>query len=366
MTHNTIPSDWINTLGLATLSDLEKQKIYAYLETNGNVQKLSRAMRFFLSVGAFLSILFLGFYMESTHLLTKYGTMGTAFFFILFLTLSLAFERLTRDRQNEPLFVFISQVSWPLMFLSKLSFCLLTLELFPHLSWIWTISASLITVAVYPFYSKPIDRFISVFICLTLVCKNIVDDIHVIDKNFWIYLLLILEVIVVMAVSISQKSHYTLTPLLYAFIGALLIQTLMLIDMPIYFVIKETALNLLIVKSIYGVSIFAVVLNLLRENNSFNLEILGLTLIGILLLSFFSPAGLLLALLCLILGYANHENSMSWIGLVFIPIFIVLYYYHLELSLLEKSIRLFLTGVTLIGSQIYIAWRMKSFKGAIP
>ena len=88
--------------------------------------------------------------------------------------------------------------------------------------------------------------------------------------------------------------------------------------------------------------------------------------LGILLLSIISDAGILLAIGLMILGYATHRPAHSALGLVFAIMFVWRYYYALDLSLLQKSTILFLSGLCLLLAGAYIQRYIERRGWALP
>ena len=82
-----------------------------------------------------------------------------------------------------------------------------------------------------------------------------------------------------------------------------------------------------------------------------------ITCIGIMLLGIFSDPGIVLALGLMILGYATHRPIHSLLGVAFALAFGFYYYYALDLSLLQKSAILVISGLLLLAAAAYIYWR---------
>jgi hypothetical protein len=82
-----------------------------------------------------------------------------------------------------------------------------------------------------------------------------------------------------------------------------------------------------------------------------------LVLFGVLLaLSFLSSPGLLFAIALLILGYGLRDHLFLGLGLLSLPLFIVYFYYSLQVSLLAKSGILITSG----GLCLFVAWLAQS------
>ena len=78
---------------------------------------------------------------------------------------------------------------------------------------------------------------------------------------------------------------------------------------------------------------------------------------GALLLGLMAAPGMLLAIMLLVLGYARHERLLLATGATLIPVFLFLYYYQLEISLLQKSAALAASGALLLAGRFYLRRR---------
>ena len=78
---------------------------------------------------------------------------------------------------------------------------------------------------------------------------------------------------------------------------------------------------------------------------------------GALLLGLIAAPGILLAIMLMVLGYARHERLLLATGVVLIPVFLFLYYYQLDLSLLQKSAALAGSGALLLAGRFYLRRR---------
>ena len=75
---------------------------------------------------------------------------------------------------------------------------------------------------------------------------------------------------------------------------------------------------------------------------------------GAVLLGLIAAPGILLAIMLLVLGYARHERPLLATGVALIPVFLFLYYYQLDLSLLQKSVALAGSGALLLAGRFYL------------
>lgn len=85
----------------------------------------------------------------------------------------------------------------------------------------------------------------------------------------------------------------------------------------------------------------------IRITHSFGL----LLLIGTVLISlpFFAAPGIIAALLVLLLGFQRGNPVLTGLAVIFLAVFLVAFYYHLDLTLLVKSGILLISGIGLLG-----------------
>jgi hypothetical protein len=74
-------------------------------------------------------------------------------------------------------------------------------------------------------------------------------------------------------------------------------------------------------------------------------------------LASFTTPGILAAIGLMVLGYARGDLHLTGIGVAFFPVFIVVFYYEMELSLLVKSWIMAGSGVVLLAVRWYLSFR---------
>lgn len=83
-------------------------------------------------------------------------------------------------------------------------------------------------------------------------------------------------------------------------------------------------------------------------------EKLWMAAVGIIALACVAEAGILLALGFLSLGYACHDRRLLFYGAGFFVGFLILFYYQLQMTLLDKSITLATSGIVLLLGAFYL------------
>ncbi|MDX5462192.1 MAG: DUF4401 domain-containing protein [Wolbachia endosymbiont of Tetragnatha montana] len=76
--------------------------------------------------------------------------------------------------------------------------------------------------------------------------------------------------------------------------------------------------------------------------------------IGAVILGLISNSGILLTIGLMVLGYSKHEKLLIIAGALFMPVFLFLYYYTLNISLMEKSYILIGSGIVLLAGRFYL------------
>lgn len=79
--------------------------------------------------------------------------------------------------------------------------------------------------------------------------------------------------------------------------------------------------------------------------------------VGAIFLGILSAPGILLAIGLMVLGYARYSRFIIIIGASLVPIFLFLYYYNLDISLLQKSGVLVSSGILLLIGRFYLNYR---------
>lgn len=81
----------------------------------------------------------------------------------------------------------------------------------------------------------------------------------------------------------------------------------------------------------------------------------GLLAAALLALSFFLPTGVFFALLVMMIGYAKYEKILLTIGVLLLVYYLSMYYYRIDVSLLNKSWLLMGSGLVLLLTAAVIA-----------
>lgn len=91
------------------------------------------------------------------------------------------------------------------------------------------------------------------------------------------------------------------------------------------------------------------------EEHRLTAEKFILLVIPTLILSAVTTPGILAALALLVIGYWRDERLLIALGGLFFPVFLILFYYNLEVDLLTKSLTLMGSGVVLLAARSFLS-----------
>ena len=256
----------------------------------------------------------------------------------------------------------LTQSSLAVMITGKLCFfAAFGKTLAPYLSgydydpWSEALALVMITALTYPIYRVAIDRFLFPLFALYYILLPILLDSG--DHSALLlhgFFLLQFVAAAVLLTHAKIKADYM--PLAYALVFSLSGNVLFLVS-------AELASEDITVISPYFASLVLtaglIALFGWAAGGMAKLKIQPLLLasIGAALLSLIVAPGIQLAIMLLVLGYARHERPLLATGGALIPVFLFLYYYQLDLSLLQKSAALAGSGALLLAGRFYLRRR---------
>lgn len=238
------------------------------------------------------------------------------------------------------------------------------------LDWFWTVSAILGLIMLLSFFAFPssIERFVasfaflvSLWICLL---KDSPDDFELAGFN----IMLVAHILALAAFLRWPLVRQKLTSLYDALLISLclavgVIQSFVSIGHQVWLNVSDDVQVFLglgyrwSVEIILGIALISLILWIAGRKGSLGREPVVASLLGAAALALLSNAGILLAIGLMILGFATHRPGHTMLGLLFALFFGFLYYYNLDLSLLQKSMILIMSGALLLLASGYIYWR---------
>ena len=273
---------------------------------------------------------------------------------ILFVAGAVALQRATGHKHTVRRSFFI-QSSFASMGIGKILF-VLGLQQLMNTEWGATVGLLVITCVTYPIYRMSIDRFLSSFGVLLSILINLSLDHDVLGVwELLFYGFFFAQFICAAVLVTSGKIKREYIPLSYAFILSLCTSVLLSASGIRFGFFAETALKYpFIINIVLTGGLIALFAWVAGGFNKLKSQPLVLASIGTVLLGSITAPGILLAIGLMVLGYAKHETILSIIGILLMPLFLGLYYYNLDISLLQKSFVLVGSGIILLAGRVYL------------
>lgn len=334
---------WNETLSTAlqALQEAEKHKPPLYV-------------LFFLGISAFLLTIFLiGFVLIALKGANTKGLIGVGLVLIL---IAFRLQKGTPDLRSLPR-LFAYKLSFTSMFAGKILFVLGAGSFFNHVSsWHLLFFVTLITAVTYPFFHMFLDRFLSLcvlFFVLLLACLNRgegydTDLPNMLLLNGSFCLQLMSAAFFLTAKNLSDPWR----PLARALVVSLIFNVLFVSHLQNIF-FNQKALNLTFMTGLLTLSLLFLIGWIGGRKRRHHPPLLS-AFLGSLVLGFLSTPGILLSLILMILGYEKPEKILILLGAFCLPIFLFLFYYSLDLTLLTKSGILIGSGLLLLAGRFYV------------
>lgn len=211
---------------------------------------------------------------------------------------------------------------------------------------------------VYPLYHMSIARFFMVLNVLCFVLANIIMHKNMYMSQTQLFNAFILFQCASVAFLFGRDVIKSICiPLAYALILSLCISLLALSSMRAFDFIEVKFFSPLFSTMVVGAGLIALLTMIASKMNKLRSEPFLLACIGVVLLSVISAPGIIFAIAIITLGYAKEVKFLSVMGILFMILFTILYYYNLNISLLIKSLILMGSGVILLTGRFYLVYR---------
>jgi hypothetical protein len=213
--------------------------------------------------------------------------------------------------------------------------------------------AVVLCALLYPLYREPVHRFLSSLLAVGLAVAWLVTE----GADHLIHAAVAIQIAGVCAIFASERVRRrpiarALAPLGYALAISLLVTSLVAVVAA-----TEIRTPLWPSSAILAAALVYVIVwaggggGWLRKEPAW-------WAIGVaVLLGAVSTPGLLAALALLAIGFASEDYLLEGLGLAFLPVFVVVFYYMLEVDLLTKSAILLASGVVLLAARTLAGWR---------
>lgn len=364
--------DWLEQSGQLN----KKHQAEAFILSQSNLSHPSLMVQMLLGFGALFGCGFIIGFLHLSNLINFNDTTSLSGAGIFFMLVALCLYALAK--QNYSLIrLFLIQSAFMFIVVGKAFFIAgfhkFSVDLVPgnywevhHINPFWSISGGLLltTLATYFLFPLALERALSCFLLLTSLMLNAIFDSYHSVIFFTFYCLLISGTFWLF---IWQNRTVNWSPLAYASVITLLL-------MGAYLATVDNALNfdgfyrhsinppidipLWVFHMVTGIALVGVCAALVKKNQAelFTSPIV-LACLTILCLAFIANAGILLAIACLLLGYANHDRILMVLGILGLGLFLLLFYYNLPVSFVQRSQILAVSGLILLGARFFIKYQ---------
>lgn len=205
-----------------------------------------------------------------------------------------------------------------------------------------------LSIGLYPIYRDTLHRFLSCLLaagCIVLWIAN---------KNMWpaLYFLLLFQVAAIAFVFVKRPDLRFLRPLGFAMTIAMTASMFLALLPEEEFTVVWWPVRALLAGCLIWLYQWIV-----GGWNGMRNEPMMIAVAATLALASFTTPGILAALAIMILGYARWESELTAIGLAFFPMFIGVFYFEWQTSLLTKSWILAGSGSVLLVARYYLSCR---------
>jgi len=326
-------------------------------------QELPLYLRAIAGVGAFIaSFCFMGF-LETTDIIDFRNEEGLVIWGLTFVASAIGLQRMAGNG-NTVRHNFLIQSSFASMAVGKALFVFGIAQLIDT-PWSVSLALFIITACTYFIYRMSIDRFLSSLGVLLSVLLSIKIDAEISGSREFIFNTFFLLQFACTAFLLTYgriKQDYI--PLAYALIFSLCICVLVLAAQIEFGSFRDKEIiNLAFANIVLTVGLVALFSWTAGSIERLKTEPFILASIGALLLGLISAPGILLAIGLMVLGYAKHEQLLIIAGALLMPLFLWLYYYNLDISLLHKSAILIASGIILLAGRFYLSYKGWDEKG---
>lgn len=347
-------SSWLNA-GLVPQS--ESAQLEGFIASQQQEKELPIYLRILVGIGAFIASLCFITFLSLSKIIDFSSEGGLIFWGLIFVSFALFLAKTSGDKDNTIKHSFLIQTSFCAMGIGKILFVIGFSKMFGRYGgWGITLSTLLITTATYHVYRMSIDRFLSTLAIFTSLLININSERYFgSSAEIVLNLFFFIKIILAAVLLTHGKVKRDYIPLAYATAISLCITV-------IYFTVESKIghwenkqdyslnfINALLTLSLVGLIGWAA-----GNLEKLKTEPLILASLGAILLGIVSAPGVILSICLMVLGYAKHEKLLLLIGIVLMPLFIFLYYYNLNVSLMTKSGVLVGSGLVLLVGRGYL------------
>ena len=330
----------------------ESVQVGQFIQAQQQEKELPLYLRILVGIGAFIaSLCFIGFLIVS-KIISFDSEAGLIFRGLIFVGGALFLAKTSGDKDNTVKHSFLIQSSFCAMGVGKILFVMGFAEMFGRDgNWGVTLATLIITAATYHVYRMSIDRFLSTLAIFISLLINIISKWYFgTSTEIVLNLFFFIQIILVAVLLMHGRVKRDYIPLAYAAAFSLCITvTFFAMESKIGHW-RNQHINAILTLSLVGLIGWTA-----GNLEKLKTEPLILASLGSVLLGIISAPGVILSICLMVLGYAKHEKLLLLMGNLLMPVFIFLYYYNLDISLMAKSGVLVGSGIILLAGRGYLA-----------
>lgn len=352
--------DQLGRDGLVAQEDQEK--IRQFILSRAQQPEAPLSLRILVGIGAFFaSVSFIGF-LTLAHLVDFKSPLRLIVFSLVFMGFALMMGQRARLREGMLTGDFLLQSSFCAMGIGKFLFLAGAAQIFPdHRQLAMAFAGLVLTALTYNIYAMSIDRFLSSFVTMFFFQLGIshLGNPHIRDfilmDGYFIFLALICG-----GLFMNGRARREWVPVGYAaalmmcgitFFLSVTKGGMMFFPEAPGHILGNSVISLFLVVCMMRLIIWAA-----GGWRRWPRQHLMMTLFGILSLGIIAAHGVMLAICLMILAYARHERWLGLMAVLYLPVYMISYYYNLDITLLQKSLILMSGGGLLLAGWAYMAW----------
>jgi hypothetical protein len=356
------------------LDQAGQEKIRSFLDGRGREQELPLFLRLLLALGAYIASAFFVAFLAVAHIINFHDGKGLLVWGVIFIAAALALHHVPARNGPSVGRDWIIQTSFSAMLVGKALFVFGVIDWFfgrhvpsEHVAAIVAGVVGLVTVVIYPFYDMTVDRFLSVLATLGWALLAIIEeDFRAGGFGAPLTVWFVVQLALAGALLTSGRLKHAHLPAAYAVVCSLCAIVLFWGDSAnitrgFVWRISQDG-RLYAPDPLWGslaltAALVALIAWAAGGAQKLRSEPLALASLGAAALGALSAPGILLSIGLMTLGYARRDRLLAVAGIALTPVFIVMFYYSLNLNFLWKSAVLIASGGVLLGGRALMRWR---------
>jgi hypothetical protein len=329
-----------------------------FIQTQQQEKELPLYLRVLVGIGAFIASFCFIQFLEISKIINFDSEAGLIFWGLIFVGAALFLAKTSGGKNNTVKHSFLIHSSFCAMGVGKILFVIGFAQMFGRdAGWGITLAALIITAITYNVYRMSIDRFLSALAIFTSLLINIVSEQYFVTSvDIVLNAFLFIQIILAAVLLTHGRVKRDYIPLAYAIAFSLCITVIFFaVESKIGYWRNLQSYSLTFINAILTLSLIALIGWAAGNLKKLKTEPLILASIGSVMLGIISAPGVILSICLMVLGYAKHERLLLLMGILLMPLFIFLYYYNLDISLMAKSGVLIGSGIILLAGRVYLA-----------